>query len=164
MNAILYKEEQRVSRNGLWFTLLVAPAIIISLLIYQRFSGKVIFDDTLSDVPLIIVTILYLVPAIYCLSVIRLTTLVEPDKISYGWNIPSGDLNEIKISDIEHCRIVEYKFVGYGFRLSHKYGMIYNVIGNKGLQITKKSGGKVLIGTNNAEELQKVIDQLQIPA
>jgi hypothetical protein len=164
MNPILYREEQGVRRNGLWFILLITPAIIIFLLLYQRFTGKVIFDNTLDDIPLAIISISYLIPAIFSLSRIKLVTIIDAEKISYGWNIPSGELNEIKLSDVQACSIVEYKFVGYGFRRTHKYGMIYNVIGNKGLQIIKKSGGKVLIGTNNVGELRKVIEGLGLIA
>ncbi|MDI1355984.1 MAG: hypothetical protein PSX36_13770 [bacterium] len=164
MDPILYKEEQGVRRNGLWFILLITPAIIITLLLYQRFSGKVIFDNTLDDIPLAIITVSYLIPAVFSLSRIKLVTIIDAEKISYGWNIPSDDLNEIPLADIQAGSIVEYKFVGYGFRRTHKYGMIYNVIGNKGLQIIKKSGGKVLIGTNNVEELQKVIKSLGLSA
>ena len=162
MSTILYKEDQRVSRNALWFILLIIPAIIISLLIYQRFSGKVIFDNTLDDIPLAIITISYLIPAIFSLSAIKLRTTIDSEKITYGWNIPSGALNEINLSDVSELKIVEYKFVGYGFRRSHKYGTIYNVIGNKGLQIILKSGKKILLGTNNVAELQIVISVLKL--
>jgi len=162
MSTILYKEEQRVGRNGLWFLLLIAPAIIIALLLYQRFTGKIIFVNTLGDVPLAIISVGYLLPAVYSLSVIRLSTIIDAQKISYGWNFPSGRLNEISLDDIAECKVVEYKFVGYGFRTSHKYGTIYNVNGNKGLQIVRKTGRNVLIGTNNAVELKKVVEQLSL--
>ena len=162
-NQSLYTEEQRISRNGLWLFCIMAPAIILALLYYQRFSGKEIFEYTLHDGQLLTITILYLIPAVLCLLKVKMTTKIDRHKISYGWNIPTAELNEVKLEDIESCGVIAYKFEGYGYRISSRYGTIYNVFGNMGLQIKRKSGRKLLIGTNNPEELEKVIRSLGIP-
>lgn len=89
---------------------------------------------------------------------VRLTTIITDETISFGWNVPINELNEIKLNDIDSCVLIEYEFVGWGYRLTRKYGTVFNVDGNKGLQIITKSGYKVLIGTHHAEELKNLIE------
>lgn len=64
------------------------------------------------------------------------------------------------IRDIQKASIATYGFVGYGIKISLKYGTIYNVKGNKGLVLLMNSGKKFLIGTQKPQEIQRVIDTL----
>ncbi|MEJ7679685.1 MAG: hypothetical protein WKG06_17860 [Segetibacter sp.] len=86
-----------------------------------------------------------------------MTTIINADGISYGWNIPASELNSIKWSDIEACKMIEYKFVGFGYRIRREYGIVYNANGNKGLRINKKNGRKILLGTSKPEQAETAI-------
>ena len=66
----------------------------------------------------------------------------------------------ISLSDVLEAKSVDYDFVGYGIRLSIKYGTVYNVKGNQGLQITLKNGKKYLIGTQQPTKVNEVIEKL----
>jgi hypothetical protein len=55
-----------------------------------------------------------------------------------------------------------FEYGGWGIKYGFTgYGKAYSINGNKGLQIELLSGKKVLIGTNKAEELELVINQLK---
>lgn len=60
---------------------------------------------------------------------------------------------------IESAELIKYGFVGYGIRFSIRHGTVYNAKGNRGLQIVKKNGGKVLLGTQRPEELLAAVKQ-----
>jgi hypothetical protein len=162
--ATLFEEEQRTRKNWVWLLCLLAPALMLILLIYQLVTGKMVGDKPVSNLALTILSILYLVPAIWVLSVVKFRTLIDEEKISYGWNIPTNELNEIRLSDIKEWHVIRYRFVGYGYRLSRLYGTVYNVSGDNGLQVTKNNGEKILIGTVRPEELKIAIGKIRLPA
>ncbi|MGB5272717.1 MAG: hypothetical protein WBN39_01570, partial [Flavobacteriaceae bacterium] len=64
---------------------------------------------------------------------------------------------QFKWEDIDKAEIIKYRFVGFGIRLSFKYGTVYNIKGNLGMALHLKDGKKYLIGTQKPEELQKAI-------
>lgn len=159
---ILYKEEQRLRQNPLWLVILIAPTLFFwFVLSYQLVTGRLVGDHPISNLPLGILTGIYTVCSVYSLLFIKLTTVIYQDRIAYGWNIPTSDMNEIRLQDVEQARMIKYSFVGYGYRISFKYGTVYNVGGNKGLQIQKKSGEKVLIGTSREGELTELLNKLR---
>lgn len=161
MANIVFIEEQKFRHNLLWTGVLLVPIMAIILVLgYQLISGKPAGNDPMSNLSLFILLIAYSIPVVFIIYYVRLTTIISDETILYGWNIPTQELNSIRLSEIYSCSVIEYKFVGWGYRLTRLYGTVYNVDGNKGLQIVKKSGAKVLIGTHHAEELQKKIDLL----
>lgn len=131
------------------------------MLMYQILSGELVGDYPMSNQALLILMFCYGVPAVFIVYYVRLTTIISDESISFGWNIPVKDLNIIKLNDISSCNVIEYDFVGWGYRLTRRYGTVYNVDGNKGLQILSKSGTKVLIGTHHADDLRKIIEGLK---
>jgi hypothetical protein len=66
----------------------------------------------------------------------------------------------LKWEDIKQVEPVSYGFVGYGLRLSLKYGIVYNARGNKGLAIYLKNGRKYLIGTQVQDRMIQTITEL----
>jgi hypothetical protein len=163
MANVLYKEVQHLRQNLLWLIALTIPAVVIfGTLSIQLFTGKPMGDKPMSNLSLIILGIFYLVPMVFLFTSVKMETIIDEKKIAYGWNIPSKELNDILFSDIKELSVIEYKFVGYGYEITKRYGTVYNVMGNKGLQIIKKSGEKFLIGTRKADELAEVIKKINL--
>ena len=162
MAKILYQEIQHFRGNPLWTVLLSLPVLLfLSILVYQLLTGKPVGDKPVSNASLVFLCLFVLVPSVWASRRVKLTTIIDEEKIAYGWNMPTAELNEILISDIKSWSVIKYGFVGYGYRLSRKYGTIHNLSGNKGLQIETKAGEKVLIGTHQADRLRGVIEQLK---
>lgn len=159
MANVLFIEEQKFRHNLLWSSLLLLPLLAFVLLLFYQFStGLLVGDHPMSNHALLILIIFYGIPVLSIVFYVRLTTIITDETISFGWNVPINELNEIKLNDIDSCDLIEYEFVGWGYRLTRKYGTVFNVDGNKGLQIITKSGYKVLIGTHHAEELKNLIE------
>ena len=161
MATIVFIEQQKLRHNLLWSVALISPLLaLISLLVYQYSTGILVGDKPMSNLSLLILIFCYGTPAVLILLYVRLTTIISDESISYGWNIPIKDLNVIKLEAIKSCEVIEYGFVGWGYRITKRYGTVFNVDGSKGLQIETKSGYKVLIGTDHAEELKKMIEEI----
>jgi hypothetical protein len=161
MATVLFEEEQSLKQNHIWLIILLVPLSSIGVLIYQLCGGTFETNYPMSNTSLIILTIAYLLLALLALRYVKLTTIIDDTKIAYGWNIPTADLNSILINEIKSCSVIRYKFVGYGYRISFKYGTIYNVSGNKGLQIITHKNDKVLIGSNREDELAEIVKKIE---
>ncbi len=163
MAVIYFKEEQWLRHNLLWTFLLVTPFLsMLSILLYQLITGSPVGEYPVSNTSLLFLSVCYGIPACYVLLYVKLTTVITDQSILYGWNLPTAELNEIHVNDIRECHVIEYTFVGWGYRLTRKYGAVYNVDGNKGLHIVRKSGRRALIGTHHISELKKIIEELRL--
>jgi hypothetical protein len=159
---ILFSETQQVGKNKIWLLILLAPAILLGILAWQLISGEPVGHNPMSNSSLMMLSVIYLAPAIWVLNKVKFRTRIDAEKIAFGWNIPSKDLNEISVTNIKEMRIIRYRFVGYGYRLSKLYGTVYNVRGDLGLQIIGKNGERLLIGTERPDELKEVIKKIKI--
>ncbi len=162
MAVIYFKEEQWFRHNLLWVFLLLTPFLsMLSILVYQVSTGFLVGEYPVSNTSLLFLSLCYGIPVCYVLLYVKLTTVITDQSILYGWNLPTAELNEIHVNDILECHVIEYTFVGWGYRLTRKYGAVYNVDGNKGIQIIKKNKRKVLIGTHHSAELKDSLDNLR---
>ncbi|MEI6020846.1 MAG: hypothetical protein WCR21_06930 [Bacteroidota bacterium] len=159
----IFFEIQQFRNHWFWQLLLLAPfSYFCGVLAYQLYSGKFVGDHPASNFDLALLLLFYGSIAYFALFYVKLTTVISAEKISYGWNLPSAQLNEIKVEDIQSCELVTYHFVGYGYRFSLKYGRVYNVWGNKGLLIIMKNGKKIMLGTNSTKHLKSAINQIPL--
>jgi hypothetical protein len=85
-----------------------------------------------------------------------MTTTIDSEEITnaFKWGFPSG---KIKISDIESIALVERSmWWGLGVRWI-KGGTIWRSWGNRLIEITKKNGKNILIGSEDPEGLLSAI-------
>lgn len=163
MHKILFKEVQLARQNLLWSFLLVLPIVVFTVaLVYQSVTGEMAGDLPMSNRSLAVLIVLILPIVAWAFTAVKLTTIIDEEKISYGWNLPTAHLNEIRFEEIAQCYVIRYKFVGYGYRISRLYGTVHNLRGNTGLQIVTRSGEKILIGTNKEAELKAAINKILI--
>jgi hypothetical protein len=153
-----FYEEQRSVRNMVWLIAMLAPALMLGVAAYQASTGKYVGEHPMSNRSLLVLSVIYLIPVTWVLFFVKFTTEITGDRIRFGWNVPNKELNEILFSDIREWHVIRYRFVGYGYRLTKLYGIVYNVSGDMGLQIVQKNGNKVLIGTQRAAELKGVVE------
>ncbi|SDF10654.1 hypothetical protein [Cellulophaga baltica] len=152
----LFYEEQKFTQWWLWLLLLLIIGYLLFDLISFSYSSDEIFTvgtiifNTENLIPLILVCLVILL-----FLILKLKTTLSKDYIQVSffpfftkkWNW----------SEINTTEIVTYGFVGYGIRLSLKYGTVYNIKGNHGLAIHLKNGKKLMVGTQKPEELANVI-------
>lgn len=159
---ILFREIQRFSANPVWLTSLAMPTLFFAMAaIYQIATGKPVGNHPMPILVLITLSVVFLIILLWTTLGVSFTTVVTTDLISFGWNIPDRSLNRIPMSDVKEINVVRYSFVGYGYRITRRYGTVYNVFGNKGLQIVTAKGEKILIGTSKPEQLREAIKDLR---
>lgn len=110
----------------------------------------------MSDTGLIVFSIL-MFALIGLFLLIKLKTTINDNEIRMSF-FPFVK-KKIKWDKIKKAEVVNYGFVGgWGIRIWTKYGVVYNVRGNKGLAIELSNGKKLLIGTQKEAELRRAIE------
>lgn len=144
----LFTEKQRFNQWWLWLVLATSLAVPTILL----FKEATVRSRNFSGLIIILVVILLFV-------VLQMKTVVTQENIQliyfpFVWKT-------INLSDIDTMKVINYGFVGgWGIRFWTSYGTVYNVRGNKGLHIKLKNGKQLVIGTQQPQELEKVVAQL----
>ena len=123
----------------------------------QLLKGEPFGNNPMSDAGLIIFFLSFVV-FIGFFWFIELRTEIDPGGIRDRLKPISS--RSFKWEEIERIEPVIYGFVGYGLRLSMKYGTDYNVKGNKGLALNLKDGSRYLIGTQLQESMRQYLTEL----
>ncbi len=91
--------------------------------------------------------------------VAKLITFGDSEMILMKWTLLGYTIYEKKIrwSEVINSEVISYSFVGFGYRLSTKYGIVINARGNKGLSITTNTNKKFVFGTQKPKELSNFI-------
>ncbi|MHC4243874.1 MAG: DUF6141 family protein [Planctomycetota bacterium] len=159
---IVYREEQKFA---LWLRLLVAlsmiwivPVSIIQLIKDSSGQGS---SEVLPIIILIVAGVFVPIGVGGLFWLLKLETDVRPDGLYVRYfpfhikfrRFGADDLSEYYAR--EYRPILEYG--GWGIRYSFGKGKAYNVSGNKGVQLVFKSGKRLLIGSQRAEELEEAI-------
>jgi hypothetical protein len=87
----------------------------------------------------------------------RLTARVDEAEVrwAFGWGFPSYRLS---LDEIESTEIVTYRvWSGYGIRIIPG-GMLYNIAGNRAVEIIRRNKRKIRIGTDEPEALRAAIE------
>ena len=124
----------------------------------QLILGEKLGDNPMSDISLLIFSII-MFSLVGLFLIMKLKTSIDKNGINmhfFPFIKKSVDWQQIK-----NVKVVNYGFVGgWGIRLWTKYGTVYNIRGNKGLEIVLKSGKKFLIGTQKETELSTIIEKM----
>ncbi|MCA6438510.1 MAG: hypothetical protein ACRCSM_06420 [Sediminibacterium sp.] len=161
-NKILFAERQRFKQIWLWLILLGVNGLFIFGLIKQVIFGYQFGDKPMSNVALIIVTILTFVLSFLFLN-FRLDTNIKSDGIyvrlfPFQWTFKYYPWDKINQSFVTQYNAIG-EFGGWGLRGLGK-NKAFNISGDKGIQIVTQDGSKILIGTNKADEAMEVLKQL----
>lgn len=154
--SIVFREEQRFSAVWFIFSIVLLVAVLLGIG-FSIFGGD--FGDKRFSWPAAAIVAIELVIVAVLLS-IKMVTEVREDNIEVRAH-PFGKLRRIipidqvaKSEARTYRPIIEYG--GYGIRYG-SHGKAYNMSGNRGAQLELKSGEKVLIGSQKADELTAAI-------
>jgi len=149
-----FQETQKFSQWWLWVILIGIGIIPLYGLYKQVFLGEPFGDNPMSNSGLIAFSALMFGTIAFFLFM-NLKTEIDEKEIRIAF-IPFAK-KTVSWQDVKKAEIVTYGFVGYGVRMSSKYGTVYNAKGNKGLALELNNGRKLLIGSQKAEELDDLI-------
>jgi len=163
---VSFTEQQWFRQIWLWILLFG-----INLLILYGFVQQIVFDkpygtQPTSDLGITLVLLLTTVITIIMFS-IRLDTYVDREGIRYRFFPFHFSSKIFKWDDVSKAYIRKYnpilEYGGWGIRWGvFGKGNAYNVAGNMGLQLELKNGKKLLFGTQKADDLDRVIEQLGV--
>lgn len=154
---IAFKENQKFTQWWLWLILFGIGVVPVFGIYKQLILGEKFGDNQMSDSGLIIFS-LFVMSLIALFWFIKLKTVINQNKIEMSF-FPFVK-KSVNWKDVKQAEIVNYGFVGYGIRLGSKYGIIYNIKGNKGLAIELQNGNKFVIGTQKEAELNTILNRI----
>jgi hypothetical protein len=159
---ILFEEEQPFRKLPLIIVVVSLTAVswyaFISQVIYKRPLGS----HPMPDVGMWIIWAVFGIGFPILFLSLRLTTEVGQDGILVGF--PPFSRRRIPLEEIQSYEVREYsalkEYGGWGVRHSLKYGTAYSASGNRGVQLVLKNGKRVLIGSQEPEQLVGALRQL----
>ncbi|MGJ5641135.1 hypothetical protein [Formosa sp. S-31] len=155
-----FKEEQKFTQWWIWLILIPVGFIPIKGIYQQLILGEQFGDQPMSDTGLIIFS-LFIFSLIALFAVMKLTTTI--DKHGIRMHFFPFIKKYVNWNEVKTAKLVNYGFVGgWGIRMASKYGIVYNIKGNKGLALELKGGENFLIGTQKENELKKVLEHIAI--
>lgn len=153
-----FKEEQKFNQLWIWLLMIIPAFVIFIPFIMQLVTGEPVGNKPAPTWVLgLISLVLILLP--YLFSRLKLITNIDQETIRFDYGI-LGKKN-IPWTAVEKAEIVNYGFVGYGLRLTVKYGTVYNVGGKYGLMLTLKTGKKITIGTQEKRAMEDFMTSRQ---
>lgn len=157
---------ERQSKKQWWmYVLFIALDLLFIFGSVQQIIFRIPFGNKpMSDVGLLITTILFVFFSIFMIFVLTLHTYINDEGVfvkyfPFQFRYKLYDWNTICTSYVrKYNPLLEYG--GWGIRIGSKATKAYAVSGNMGLQLILKNGKKVLIGTNKPDDLETVLIKL----
>lgn len=138
-----FTEIQRFRQWWLWMIIGASALIAFGILLVDGFQ---LFDLAPLSIPLLVAVFMY---------IMRLDTRIDQIGIRYRF-FPLTGWRSIPWSRIEQAGVHPYQFVGYGIRWNGD-GWYYNIDGTWGLHIDRVSGKRLVIGTQQPDELREFL-------
>jgi len=155
-----FTETQKFRQWWLWlilvFTIVAMPLSLTGWLSKETRTPVGVFEIALICGVPVLVLILF--------SLLRLETRIDSVGVHYRFFPVHFSEKTILWDEIEGAAVRKYKpireYGGWGFRHGYKHGKALNVSGDMGLQLMLKTGKKLLIGTQKAEEMELTLRDL----
>lgn len=151
---LLFREVQRFRHWFFWL-----PVIIATGVVWWQFGQQVILGNPQGSEPIPdwlawVLTIVFGIGLPVIAVTVRMVTEVTPGLLTVRF-MPLR-ARKIPVREIDDARSREYspmrEFGGWGIKIGAD-GRAYNAHGTMGVQLTLRDGGRILIGTQRADEL-----------
>ncbi len=153
---LVYEEVQQMGKSLPFMIVALLIVVVLFIIIYAK---EVQTDELGYWQEWLIVGVL---PSIILVSLYFLTLRTRIDTRGIHMRYGPFVKKQITWDSIARMDVINYGFVGgWGIRLWTSYGTVYNVAGNMGLAIECKSGKRLVIGTQDAQELNLVVGALK---
>lgn len=155
-----FSEVQKFRQWWLWCILVGVVLVPTGMTVFNKnkpATGNLVYDVLIGATVPILVIILFII--------MQLRTQITEQGVFYRFFPIHFQVLVITWEEVEKAYVRKYSpildYGGWGIRLGlGGKGKAYNVSGNMGLQLILKSGKKILIGTQQPNELTELLDQL----
>lgn len=161
-----FYEKQRFTQWWIWLILILLN-ILFAIAAYEQFTEQIFFGaKPMSDTGLLLTWLLTIAITLLFL-VMKLETQIADDTVLVRFFPFHTSYRQFESSTMAKAYIRRYSAVyeygGWGLRLGwFGKGTAYTIKGSDGLQLEFKNGKKLLIGTQNPEELKHTLKNLII--
>lgn len=156
---LLFTEKQRFTQWWLWLILGAVNLLFLAGL-YQQLVRGIPFGNNPAPNGVLIGVLIFTLGLSWWFGRLELRTEIDAQEIRVVFSPFTRQTMPWK--DVASAEVVDYGFVGgWGMRFGTKYGTIYNVAGRMGLALVLKNGKQLCIGTQQAEELRRVLANLR---
>lgn len=161
MSDILFSEKQYFRQYWIWMVLMALNVFTLYVTWSQLYRGVPVGNNPASNMELLFIILLMLLINLL-FAVVCLETTIDREGIHYRFFPLINRKRTIRWDEITEVKVRKYnpllEYGGWGIRIGlFGKGGAVNVSGNMGLQIVRKKGRPLLIGTQKPEELEKVI-------
>jgi hypothetical protein len=161
---IEFYERQSKKQWWVWVILIGIDLLFIFGCIQQLIFDNPFGNNPISDVGLLIVTILIFLFSVLMIFVLSLHTYINNEGVfvkyfPFQFRYKFYDWNTIRASYIRKYNPIS-ESSGWGISLGNNATKAYTMSGNMGLQLVLRSGKKILIGTNEPDYLETVLMKL----
>lgn len=155
-----FSEAQKFS-PFIWLAILPV-ALLTTVGAYQQLILDRPFGDSpMPDSWMIAIWLIFGVGLTLLFFLLELRTEVREDGVHARF-FPLPAFKSIRFDQVERSYVREYRpimeYGGWGLRYS-RHGTAYNMRGKRGVQFELKNGKKILIGSQEAEALQRAVEQ-----
>ena len=156
----IYREVQRFRQVWLWVIILVPTGSVWYMTAEQLLNNRTFGNHPMQDIHLAIYWVIFGIglPILFFFS--QLITEVREDGIYFRFFPFHQTFRRIAFTEVKQCKVRTYhpirEYGGWSIRVRCK-GKAYSVFGNRGVQIESLNGGRLLIGSQRAEELWRAI-------
>ena len=162
-SSIYFTEHQKFNQPWLWILIGGVTIFMVYIIFKQLVEGIPVGNNPAPDVVLVI-TLLLMGGILALFASLKLTTEIGQEGVAYRYSPIHRNIHVIPWSDIAAAEVVTYKpigdYLGWGIRWGRPgKGRAYTVRGNKGLQLELINGKRILIGTQQAEELREALEK-----
>jgi len=159
MGIRVFHEKQRFTQWWLWLIIIISFGLVLYKPIKLYLTAPNFSVNDLGEGLWIAIIVMVLVH--FFLALCRLNTEIDEQGIRYQFFPFHRVPKRISWNDLESIYVRTYRpiseYGGWGYRIGLS-GRAYNVKGNQGIQLTLKTGKKLLIGTQKPEEAQQIIN------
>ena len=152
---ILFSEQQTITKWYIW----IVPVLVLVVCVYVILSQLLLQQvGSTNAIPLNILIMMIIVPCIliFFLRHIRMNVEITAKGILY--DVRPFHEGYVLWSEVKEIKLIPYTRMAFGLR-SGLYGKAFNISGTHGLQLTKKNGQKIVLGTDKPELLRKVLER-----
>jgi hypothetical protein len=159
MTPALFREVQRFRQWFLYVPIAVVTGVVWWEFIQQIVLGRTVGDEPIPDWMAWALTIVFGLGFPAFAAMVRLVTEVRPGELVVrlfpfrAKRIPTAEIASAETREYSPMR----EYGGWGVRVSRGSGRAYNAAGTQGVQLVLADGSRVMIGSQQPEQLLAAI-------
>jgi hypothetical protein len=149
-----YFERQRFTQWWIWLLSFLIAGVALTGIVQQVVLGRP-FGNLPADNATVLTISTVLLLSVLFIHLIRLDIMVDERGLHVRyWPFMERHISLDQIVTVEHTN---YGGVGAGIRLGSPHGIVYNIRGRQGVQLTLKSGERIFLGSRHPQRLEDML-------